>query len=283
MKKYTSKMIRWLSKNVPGKCFREATVLFNEKFGTDCTALAIKTACHRSGIKNGKKFPFSEKQEKYIRENYSNMTYKDIAGALNKKYRTSFTRSQISMFCVRKGLSKNHSPITDDIICFIKKIMPIYAAKAAELVNAKFGTSYTKNFILQFMVRHGIKNGLFNSSEICARKRTVYSERIMITTNNGKPYIYIKFQNSGTTKEGCKRDWKKKHLWVWEQAHGPIPDGHTIVFLDNDTLNCALENLCLVNDQVYMNMYFNKLFSNNPEITKTGIVSNAQERYKQTA
>jgi hypothetical protein len=30
---------------------------------------------------------------------------------------------------------------------------------------------------------------------------------------------------------------------VWEAANGPIPDGHVVVFLDADRLNCALDNL----------------------------------------
>ena len=268
MKRYTTKMVQWLSKNVPGKSFSNITILFNEKFETDFTTMAIKTACHNRGIKNGKKFPFSEAQREYIRENYAVMTYKDITYALNKKYRSSFTISQIKTYCAKIGISKNHSPVTREVIHFIRQIMPIQAVKAAELVNAKFGTSYTSKSIRQFTFQYRIKNGSFNSSETCGMKKPIYSEHIITSSANGKQYIHIKFQN----KEGYKYNWKKKHIWVWEQAYGPVPDGHTIVFLDNNTLNCSIENLCLVSDQIYMNMYFHKLFSNNPEVTKAGIV-----------
>lgn len=34
-----------------------------------------------------------------------------------------------------------------------------------------------------------------------------------------------------------------KHRWLWEQAHGPVPEGHVLVFLDGDRRNCVLENL----------------------------------------
>lgn len=39
------------------------------------------------------------------------------------------------------------------------------------------------------------------------------------------------------------RRWVGVHRIVWEEAHGPIPEGHAIVFLDGDPQNIALENL----------------------------------------
>lgn len=54
-------------------------------------------------------------------------------------------------------------------------------------------------------------------------------------------YVYIK------VKEGEKM--VMKHRWVWEQAHGEIPDGYNIAFRDGDTRNCSLDNLELVSRQ----------------------------------
>jgi hypothetical protein len=39
------------------------------------------------------------------------------------------------------------------------------------------------------------------------------------------------------------RRWVPVHRIVWEEAHGPIPEGHALVFLDGDPQNIALENL----------------------------------------
>ncbi len=36
------------------------------------------------------------------------------------------------------------------------------------------------------------------------------------------------------------------HRWVWEQANGPVPDGHDIHHIDGDKLNNDLGNLALV-------------------------------------
>lgn len=39
--------------------------------------------------------------------------------------------------------------------------------------------------------------------------------------------------------------WKFLHYKLWEDAHGPVPEGMVICFKDNDRLNCTLENLML--------------------------------------
>jgi hypothetical protein len=40
------------------------------------------------------------------------------------------------------------------------------------------------------------------------------------------------------------------HRVVWEELHGPIPQGHKVCFRDGDFLNCAPDNLFLLtNDQ----------------------------------
>lgn len=33
-----------------------------------------------------------------------------------------------------------------------------------------------------------------------------------------------------------------KHKWLWEKAHGPVPEGHALKCLDGDKTNCAPPN-----------------------------------------
>lgn len=44
--------------------------------------------------------------------------------------------------------------------------------------------------------------------------------------------------------------WVKKHRYVWEQAHGPIPDGMVVRFKDGNRMNVTLDNLLLVSRRV---------------------------------
>ena len=39
---------------------------------------------------------------------------------------------------------------------------------------------------------------------------------------------------------------KQKHRVVWEQAHGPIPEGYLVKFKDGNRMNCSIDNLYLV-------------------------------------
>ena len=47
--------------------------------------------------------------------------------------------------------------------------------------------------------------------------------------------------------------WMKVHHIVWEAHHGPIPDGHVVVFRDGNTANIEIENLhCLPRGELGM-------------------------------
>lgn len=40
--------------------------------------------------------------------------------------------------------------------------------------------------------------------------------------------------------------WRAVHLLLWESEHGPIPDGHVVIFRDGNKQNVCLENLQLI-------------------------------------
>lgn len=45
--------------------------------------------------------------------------------------------------------------------------------------------------------------------------------------------------------------WRAKHLLIWEAAHGPVPDGHLVMFADGDPRNFCLDNLILVSRSMH--------------------------------
>ena len=52
----------------------------------------------------------------------------------------------------------------------------------------------------------------------------------------GVPYYFLKFRG--------RIDYK--HRIIWELAHGAIPEGYLVVFVDGDTMNCTIENLMII-------------------------------------
>ena len=90
--------------------------------------------------------------------------------------------------------------------------------------------------IEEFMSKEGIERSSrtrFQPGQLPHNTQPVGHERV---SKDG--YIYIKV--SMTEKMVLK------HRYVWEQANGPIPDGHNIAFRDGDRTNCQLDNLYLI-------------------------------------
>ncbi|KAB1440353.1 HNH endonuclease signature motif containing protein [Pseudodesulfovibrio senegalensis] len=58
-------------------------------------------------------------------------------------------------------------------------------------------------------------------------------------------YITVKTDSPAPNMK-TKRNYRYKHLVVWEEANGPVPDGMYIRFLDGDKTNCSLDNLVMV-------------------------------------
>ncbi|MEI8142856.1 MAG: HNH endonuclease signature motif containing protein [Chitinophagia bacterium] len=76
---------------------------------------------------------------------------------------------------------------------------------------------------------------------------------------NSPPYKWIRLS---------KRNWKMLHVYMWEQAYGPVPKGHIIVFKDKNTMNVVLENFeCITREE---NMRRNSLHRY-PEEIKSSI------------
>jgi len=57
-------------------------------------------------------------------------------------------------------------------------------------------------------------------------------------------YIWVKVNDK--PKVQTSENWKQKQRLIWERANGPIPEGHIVIFRDNNRLNCELSNLALI-------------------------------------
>ena len=90
--------------------------------------------------------------------------------------------------------------------------------------------------IEEFMSKEGIERSSrtrFQPGQLPHNTQPVGHERV---SKDG--YIYIKV--SMTEKMVLK------HRYIWEQANGPVPDGHCVAFRDGNRQNCDLSNLYLI-------------------------------------
>lgn len=88
-------------------------------------------------------------------------------------------------------------------------------------------------------------------------------------SHNKKPIGYISRRLDKRTgleyswiKVG-ENTWQLYHRVLWEEAHGPIPRGHMVVFRDGNNRNLTIENLELIT--MAENAKRNSLWNNYPE------------------
>lgn len=110
------------------------------------------------------------------------------------------------------------------------------------------------------------KATMFKSGSEPQNKRPIGAE---IVDSSG--YAWIKVSDLPYVAGKPRRNWVMKHRHVYEQAHGPIPEGMRIIFLDGDKSNITLENLAMVSPKVLSRMNYNHLIYDDPEATRSGI------------
>jgi hypothetical protein len=172
----------------------------------------------------------------------------------------------------------------------IENVIGRGTAELTELFNAYFGLELKRSQIKGFKANRGLNSGLtgrFEKGSIPVNKGTKGLYNVGGNCTSFKPgqkapnykpvgserldrdgYILIKVSDVGT----CPERWKLKHKVLWEEANGPVPKGHCLIFLDSNKHNTSLDNLQLITRTQLARMNQNDLISNDPELTKTGLI-----------
>ena len=149
----------------------------------------------------------------------------------------------------------------------------ISRAELTARLNKRFDTDFSVNVVSSFCRRCGFKSGVnggqlkkggtpWNKGHGGFKTKEVGTERFC--SKDG--YVIIK------TKQ--PRTWRRKHVVIWEQHHGKIPQGHCIRFLDNDRTNCNIDNLvCIHRGANAVINHQNPANSDNPNINHAIILT----------
>jgi len=67
-------------------------------------------------------------------------------------------------------------------------------------------------------------------------------------------YVFVKVSER---KKQVWKNWKAKHVLIWEKARGKVPKGYMVIFADGDKTNFSLGNLRLISrkENAVMNRY----------------------------
>jgi len=160
-----------------------------------------------------------------------------------------------------KYTPKKGTVYTPEIVAFLrehcKKVFSNF--ELIDLVNERFGISFTNKQIRTCKSMYNITG---------MKRRNRHRLPLFSECKNDRGYICIKLADTGKHHKA----WRKKHIWLWEQANGKVPKNHCIIFLDGDKSNFDLSNLYCLSKRAlgYMRLH-GYSFSSDPNITKTTI------------
>lgn len=140
----------------------------------------------------------------YVRRAYKLVPLEKVRKGFNRYFGTDLTQSQI------RGITRNHKMKSGRTGHFQKGNIPWSNGTKGVLTGS--ATSFKKG------------NRPHNWVPVGTERYTTKDH-------------YIKVKVAEPNK------WEFKHLLVWKQNYGPIPDGKVIVFKDGDRDNCSPENL----------------------------------------
>lgn len=91
--------------------------------------------------------------------------------------------------------------------------------------------------------------------------------------NNSKPIgtEVVKKDNNTIYVKLANNDWKAKHILIYEQHYGKVPDGYIVIFLDQNKRNFDINNLYLISRAELMLLNSNSLLTDDAKLNQIGI------------
>lgn len=243
------------------------------------------------------RFIYTSEMREFIAANIKGRRYAALAELMTERFGIAFTTEQLHSYAqnykltndMPSGPLKGERPplFSEPILNFIKANAEGKTnAEIRQLVNDTFGTDYTLKQVKQVKHRNHISSGLdgrFQKGNPAHNKgkKGYYapgSEKGWFRKGN-TPQTYLPVGSEVMTTDGYPavkigdpNVWKMKHIIVWEEAHGPVPKGHAVIFLDRDHTNTKLENLALVTRVELLELNRRELIRDNAELSAAGVL-----------
>ncbi|MDO6718849.1 HNH endonuclease signature motif containing protein [Psychrosphaera sp. 1_MG-2023] len=207
---YNKAMLQFLEENFKDMFTKELTEAFNKKFGKKKTVGQIKACLNNHGIKAGvrrNRTPrrYLNEHLTFLQKHYLTMNLEELTAAFNNE----FPKFNANIKSIRACL-RNHK---------------ILSGRTGHFVPGE--DSWNKGMK---GLNTGGEAGWFKKGARSLNQKPVGSERVNVVG-------YIEIKVSDPNK------WRLKNRVLWEQANGPLSSDDVITFIDNNPLNCVLDNL----------------------------------------
>lgn len=189
---------------------------------------------------------YTEEHKQYIRDNVTGRRFPELTEMFNAHFVTNFKETSIKSLVYRIGLGNG--------------LNGVGLTEAGKPYRFKKGQKSWNKGKKGYM---GANRTSFKKGSIPPNRLPIGSERI----DSKDGYIHIKIQDGHLNK-----NWKPKHILIWEEHNGPVPDGQAIIFGDGDKRNFDIDNLICVSRAQLVRLNQNGLIQNDADLTRTGVV-----------
>lgn len=180
---------------------------------------------------------WTEKHEKFVRDNIKGKSRSEITEMFNTHFGTDVTEGKMKGFCSRKKIKSGRD-------CKFKKGQTSW--NKGKPMPSKGRTPETQ-----------FKKG--------QQPDNTFPLGTIAPASDG--YLFIKVKERGPKNE-C---WKAYSHYLWEQKHGPVPKGYCLIFLNRNKLDLSEENIALISRGELARINKLGLTSTDRELTKAGI------------
>jgi hypothetical protein len=238
-----------IEKNIGKRSKKENRMRKKSRITLLAESAGLKTETVRARLKRGLTIeqatspilrpPFIPAVCAFSRDNHKGISHKAMASAINKKFRLAITERQILSYY------KNHHLNSGLTGRFEKGSSP-----------ANKGKSWDD--FMEPESQKSCRRTCFKKGHRPHNSRPVGSE---VVHKDG--YVWVKVAEPNKCRQ--------KQRLVWEEAHGKIPSGMFITFLDENPQNCALDNLALISKEENGILNKSGFRFDDPDLTKTGV------------
>lgn len=222
---------------------------------------------------------YTAEEDAFLRENVHLHTYPELVDLFNRTFGKTATYNGLQQHCTKtlglKPYRANYHEYTDrEKEWLMEHIDNGTLAELTEMFNAEFDVTVPRHSISDMCfkvlkLKKVHNKGRFEKGGGNSLTYPIGAER----KYDGYWYVKVddKYHEGKTTSKMFRENWKQKQVVVYEQAHGKIPDGHFVVFLDTDRENFAIDNLYCIDRKTLAVMNSKSWFKTDPALTLTAI------------
>ena len=217
----------------------------------------------------------TEEIDQFLCETYPHHCRDKTTKLINNKFKINLTRWQIIRWAEEKKIHVKPSTRSRTLKILTQEQEEIFsvlykthsATQIATIINKQFRTRFSSQQLKRYAVTQKIRcdrttnsgqfkrgenkypppKGTRNSPETEFKKGNIPPNRVPLyttrVTKDGMTEIKVPEQNPYT---GAPTRFKTLSRWTWEQCHGPIPPGHSIIHRDHNSQNNNISNLVLL-------------------------------------